>query len=315
MRGSGPAGIAVLAMGALIVALGLAGCGGPGSVTTAVPETPRIVVTTPLLGSVVREAVGDSAVVDVVMPNGADPHEWHPSATAVAALHDADLIVENGLGLESWLTEAIAQAKADGVPVFTATDHVDVLTVTEGMGPTDDDHAVGTADPHFWTDPSQMRAVVLALPAAVRAAMGLDVSAQAQATAADLASLDTRTATMLASVPPAARGIVTGHDSLGYLARRNDYTLVGAVTPSLSSQGQVSAAHLAALEAAMRTAGVRVIFTETGTPRQVITAIADETGATVVDLGTEALPPDGSYDTFMSEIARRIASALGNTGG
>ncbi len=303
-----------------VVALGLVatGCGGGSSADgSSAGDVPVIAVTTPILGAVVQAAVGDRASVEVVMPNGADPHEWQPSAQDVARIQGADLIVQNGLGLEAGLAKAIEQAKADGVPVFTATDHIDVRTVKAGEGadPSDEDQAPGAKDPHFWTDPTQVRAVVQALPAAVSSATGADIAQSAAAYEKELSGVDARAAALLGAVPPAARGIVTGHESLGYLARRYEYRLVGAIMPSLSSQGQLSAAHLADLEAAMKAAGVRVVFTEKGTSPQVAAAIADATGATVVELATEALPADGSYVTYMDDIARRIASALANTGG
>ena len=312
LRGAGAALLAVAIAALMVLA---AGCGSGGS--SAGSDRPVIAVTTPMLGAVVKDAVGDAATVDVIMPNGADPHEWRPSAKDVARLEGADLIVQNGLGLEAGLTTAIAQASDGGVPVFTAVDHVDVRTVKAGEGadPTDADQAPGAKDPHFWTDPTQMRSVVQALPAAVKRATGADITTPAAATAARLTALDQRAGAQLDAVPASARGIVTGHESLGYLARRYDYRVVGAITPSLSSQGQLSAAHLADLEAAMKAAGVRVVFTEKGTSPQVAAAIADATGATVVELATEALPADGSYVTYIDDIARRIASALANTGG
>lgn len=303
----------LLVLGGLLAA----GCGGASGDGSASSAKPQIVVTYPVLGAVVKAAVGDTADVQVLMPNGADPHEWRPSARDVAALSNADLIVQNGLALEGGLRTAIAQARDAGVPVFTATDHVNVRTVRAGEGadPTNADQQAGARDPHIWTDPTQMRAVVAALPAAVKASTGVDISATAGAEAQRLQSLDAQVAAVLGKVPPAARGIVTGHESLGYLARRYGYRLVGAIMPSLSSQGQVSASHLAALNAAMRTAGVRVVFAEIGTPKQVADAVATETGATLVELGTHALPADGSYATFMTDLARQIASALSNTGG
>jgi zinc/manganese transport system substrate-binding protein len=317
--------VTVLAAASLVVSA----CGGAAETTTArtgattAASRPVMVATTPLLGAIVRDAVGDGAEVRVVMPNGSDPHEWRPSAKDVTALQSADLVVQNGLGLEQGLEEAVKQARAEGVPVFTATDHIAVRTVAEG----DDEHAhdhgdepghgdeAGAGDPHFWTDPAQVRKVVAALPGAVRRATGADVSAPAKAAAAQIAALDAAIAADFAALPAKARNLVTGHESLGYLADRYDLGLVGAVTPSLSSQGQVSAAHLKELEDAMEKAGVRVVFTETGLPNAVAEAIVSETGATLVELGTEALPGDGAYATYVTELARRISSALANTGG
>lgn len=301
---------ALLAVLVVVAALGVAACGSSGASGTGASGTGAsadggareravIVATTPILGAIVRDAVGDAADVRVLMPNGGDPHEWRPSAKDVAELQSADLVVQNGLGLEQGLQEAISQARDDGVPVFTATDHV----------------AVRPGDPHFWTDPSQVAKVVAALPAAVRAATGADIAASAAKAGKRLAALDAEIADDFAKVPETARNVVTGHESLGYLAARYGLALTGAVTPSLSSQGQVSAAHLKQLEDAMSRAGVRVVFTETGLPNAVADAIVAQAGATLVQLGTEALPDDGTYATYIRELARRMSSALANTGG
>ena len=301
-------------------ALGLAACGSSGggadsgATSAAGGDRPVIVATTPILGAIVRDAVGDGAEVQVVMPNGSDPHEWRPSARDVARIQSADLVVQNGLGLEQGLEEAVQQARAEGVPVFTATDHVAVKAVTEGdHAHAGEDHGAG--DPHFWTDPAQVRRVVAALPAALKTATGADVSAAAAKAQRTLAALDASIAADFAALPATARKVVTGHESLGYLARRYDLGLVGAVTPSLSSQGQVSAAHLKDLEDAMTRAGVRVVFTETGLSNAVADAIVAQTGATLVELGTEALPDDGSYATYIRDLSRRVSSALANSGG
>ncbi|MGB1527225.1 MAG: metal ABC transporter solute-binding protein, Zn/Mn family, partial [Miltoncostaeaceae bacterium] len=106
-----------------------------------------------------------------------------------------------------------------------------------------------------------------------------------------------------------------GHESLGYLTDRYGLDVVGTVTPSLSSQGQVSAAHLADLERAMEKAGVRVLFTESGVSDALAQAIRDETGATVVELGIETVPSDGSYTTYIEDLSGRISSALTDAGG
>ncbi len=302
-----------------------AGCGSgdgdaPGA-TTAV-DRPVIAATTPILGAVVRDAVGDGVEVRVIMPNGSDPHEWRPSAKDVGALQEADLVVENGLDLEEGLGKAVDQARKGGTPVFTASDHVNVRTsggepdggdAHGGHADGDDEHGVG--DPHFWTDPTQVRSVTLALPGAVKKATGVDVSATSRLAARQLTAVDRGITTDVAAIPKRVRNLVTGHESLGYFADRYGLSVIGAVTPSLSSQGQVSAAHLAGLEAAMKKAGVKVLFTETGLPDAVSDAVVKETGATVVEVGTEVVPGDGSYRTYMKEMGRRISSALANPRG
>ena len=97
---------------------------------------------------------------------------------------------------------------------------------------------------------------------------------------------------------------------MAYLARAYGFVLVGAVIPGLSSESEVSAGELSSLKELIVAEKVGVIFSEAGTPDQVVEAIANETGATVVELNTHLLPEDGTYDTFMTELVSAIVSAL-----
>ncbi|MGD9570977.1 MAG: metal ABC transporter solute-binding protein, Zn/Mn family [Thermoleophilia bacterium] len=306
---------------AALVAIAIAaGCGdddGSGD------GRPVIVVTTPILGAVVGEMVGDAADVRTVIPNGADPHDFQPSAKDAAALEDADLIVENGLDLEEGLEDALRQARDAGVPFYTATDHVPLRESGGGehhdeeehAGEGQDDHEHGPEDPHIWMDPIAMRDVVITLGPAITEATGLDVTAGSAAATERLTALDAEAREILAAVPADRRKLVTGHESMGYFADRYDFELVGAVIPGLSSQAQVSASALAELREVIEHEGVPAVFAELGTPEGVAEAIASETGARLVPIGTHALPEDGSYETFILDAARAVRDGLAPDGG
>ncbi len=291
------------------VAVLTAACGSPG----APPEgRPTIVVTYSVLGAVVEDLVGDAATIQVLMPNGADPHEWQPSAKDIETLTRADLLVENGLGLEGGMASAFAQAEAAGVKRFIAADHVTVRHVGAGEGadPSDPDQAPGAPDPHLWMDPLTIRDAMDALALQLESDLGIDVGTRAADLDARLATLNDEVAAILAAVPEADRTLVTGHESLGYFAARYGFRLIGAIVPSLSSAAEPSAADLAALVGAIRAARVPALFTELGTPPQVSRAVGAETGAKVVEVMTAALPPDGSYDSFMKNLATLVADNL-----
>lgn len=295
-------------------------------------ERPDIVVTYSVLGAVVQDLVGDRATVNVLMGNGVDPHDWSPSARDIEAVHQADLVIANGLGLEEGLHDALEEAAASGVPVFEATDHVTLRTIGEdehdhgdeasgspdASAPADDhegeeahdEHDHGAFDPHFWVDPLSMRDVVVALGPVV-SSIGVDVTDREADLVGRLETLDAEVRTILDVVPEDRRELVTGHESMGYFADRYGFELIGAVIPSLSSQGEVSASQLSAIAEEIRTHGVPAIFTEIGTPQAVVDAIASETGVQVVALPSHNLPDDGSYFTFIRDIASAVASALG----
>ncbi len=308
-RGDGPG---VLQRGAWIgatVALVVAGCAGASSPSTGAKS---IVVTYSVLGSVVKDLVGDAATVTVLMPNGSDPHEWSPSAKDIETMTKANLLVENGLNLEGGMGDAFNEAEKAGVKRFIASDHITVRHVAAGQGidTSDPDQAVGAEDPHLWMDPLTVKAAVAALATQMKTDLGIDVSARATDLEARLTTLNDQVAAILSAVPTAQRSLVTGHESLGYFAERYGYNLVGAIIPSLTTQAETSSADLAALEAKIKTTGVKAIFTELGTNPSVALAVGKDTGAKVVELTTHSLPADGSYFTFMTDIARLVADNL-----
>ena len=280
--------------------------------TTAAASLTTIVVTYSVLGSVVKDLVGDKANVIVPMPNGQDPHEWEPSAKDIETIMKADLIVQNGLGLEGGMEKTLQQAQEAGVKFFTASDHITVRKVGEGEGlPTGDpDQAVGAEDPHLWMDPVDMKAVVAALATQVKTDLGIDLTDRATDLESRLDALNQEVADKVKSLPEANRKLVTGHESMGYFAQHFGFKLVGAIIPSITTQAEVSASDLAGLKKLIQDNQVKAIFTELGTPPAVAEAIGKETGVKVVELTTHSLPPDGSYFTFLRNIAQVIVDGL-----
>ena len=297
-------------LGLLILSMLLSACQTNAPVKSS---QKTIVVSYSILGSVVKDLVGDKALVIVSMPNGQDPHEWEPSAKDIETLTKADLIVQNGLGLEGGMEKALAQAKEAGVRFFTASDHIPVRHVGpgEGIPSGDPDQAAGAADPHLWMDPVDMKSIVDALAAQVKTDLGIDdLSERAKDLDARLDSLNQEVEAVVNTLPENNRKLVTGHESMGYFAQRYGFKLVGAIIPSITSQAEVSASDLAELKKLITDNHVKAIFTELGTPAAVSDAIGKETGVKVVELTTHSLPEDGSYFTFMRNLAKVIVDGL-----
>ena len=271
-----------------------------------------IVVTYSILGSIVKELVGDKATVTVSIPNGLDPHEWEPSAKDIEAINKADLVIENGLGLESGMEKTLQRARNSGVKFFTASDYISVRHVGpgEGIPSGDPDQVIGAPDPHLWMDPIAVKSVVSRLASELMKDLNLDVSSQALDLESCLDNLNAEVADMVAAIPQEDRKLVTGHESMGYFAQRYGFELVGVIIPSLSTQADVSAGALAAVKKAIEDNHVKAIFTELGTSSAVAKKIGDETGVKVVELTTHALPSDGSLFTFLRNIASVIVDAL-----
>jgi zinc/manganese transport system substrate-binding protein len=275
---------------------------GTTACSTAAQERPLVAVTTNILGDVVDEVVGEAADVMVLMPPGADPHSFEVSAKEAARLRTADLVVENGLGLEEGVARHVAAAAEDGVPVFSAGDAVDALewTTADDSGP----------DPHLWTDPGRMIDVVAALEDELRS-VGID-PAGAEAYAGQLEDLDAHMASAFAAVPADRRALVTNHHVFGYLADRYGFRVVGAVIPSGTTLASPSAADLRDLAEAIDEAGVPTIFADASHPARLAEVLAEEADVHVVirPLATESLTADGDASTYLGMMRANTASIV-----
>lgn len=287
----------------------LAGC-APAAGTDG--DRPVVVVSTNILGDVVDNLVGDDVEVVTLMRPGADPHSFEISPAEAAQLRDADLVVSNGIGLEEGLQQHLDAAAEAGARTFVAGDAVDVLPYTS----TD---AGGADDPHFWTDPAQMIAVIDALESALRDLDGVDAEAVAERTAAyraEVEGLDAEMATAFAALPAERRALVTNHHVFGYLAARFDFRVIGAVIPGGTTLAAPSTSDLADLVGAIEEAGVPTIFAESSQPDRLVRALAEEADVRVdvVELFTESLTdaaggaPD--YLTMMRANTERISDGL-----
>jgi zinc/manganese transport system substrate-binding protein len=304
-----------LLLAAALVALGGCGTGaGPGTPPQGACGPLRVVVTTTVLGAVVSGVVGDLGEVEVLMPVGADPHEFQASAREAAAVRGADLLVANGLGLEGGLSAVLASAAARGTPVVEAASFVEVLPWGSGAG------ASPAADPHIWTDPRRMAEVATGIGEALAAAdpaCSEEWRAAAATQRQALLDLDAEIEGILAAVPAERRRLVTNHAAFGYFADRYGFTVVGVIIPGGSTLAEPSPADLAGLVEVMRREGVRAVFAETTQPTGLADALAAELGpgVAVASLYTESLGPPGSgADTYAGMLrtdAERIAAALG----
>lgn len=308
-----PTSIARLATLAAVLAVLIAGC---GSSDAGEGEGLTVVATTTILGDVARNVVGADAEVVVLMPVGADPHDFQASAAQVARINDADLVVANGLFLEEGLDDVLDAAVADGVRVLEVAPRLDPIPFALDPGLREDNRNGGD-DPHVWFDPIRMSEAARLIAAELALVdPQADWMARADAYAEELANLDAEIVATLSGIPAGRRRLVTNHGALGYFAARYGFEVIGTVIPAGSTLADPSSEELSQLIAVMETEQVNVIFAETTLPSELADAVAAELGerVDVVSLYTGSLDEPGSgADTLIGMLrtnADRIAAAL-----
>ena len=280
----------------------------PGSSTK--DDGVEIVVTTTVLGDILQSLVGSDATVQVLMPIGADPHDFQASASQVSALNKADLVVANGLGLEEGLESVLAASAEDGARV---------LYVGPLMDPLPFGHDPDLPDPHVWLDPVRMMDAVDGILSELESVDGsVDWGASGDVYKEELAVADWELQALLGTVPLWSRMLVTNHDSLRYFANRYGFEVVGVVIPGGSTLADPSSAEMANLVAVIEASEISAIFAETSQSALLAEAVAAEVGrdVEVVELYTASLGPSGSgAETYLKMLrvnADRVASALGS---
>lgn len=297
-----------------VILLVVAACRGG---TADDSEGISIVVTTNILGDIVENVVGDSAKVEVLMPIGADPHDFQASAQQVASLTTADLVVANGLGLEEGLESVLRSAESDGANILYVGPQLDPIALGDTQDPDEVDEHHGGDDPHVWLDPVRMlTAVDLVVSALNEVDDGTDWVTRAEEYKEEITIADREIRAMLETVPVNSRKLVTNHDSLGYFADRYGFRVIGVVIPGGSTLSEPSSEGLTALVDVIRAENVKAIFAESTMSDVLAKTVADELGqdVAVIELFTGSLGPTGAAaDTYLGvlrENAMRITQGL-----
>ena len=321
----------------LVGMLAVAGCTAASDEIVQADSGPSVVVTTTILGSVVSDiatcAVGDDSSVTVMMPLGADPHDFQASSAQVAEMARADLIVANGLGLEEGMMDAIENIEADGGAVMEIASLLDPLPLgnvdehaedehsedehaAEEPAAEEDGHDHGDFDPHFWFDMERMASAAQLIGAELALTGGEAYDTCGQSVAADIRATELDVIKTLDEIPELDRILVTDHDALGYFATRYDFRIVGVVIPGGSTLGETNSQELADLVATMEKEGVVAIFGDTATSSELLEVLAGELDreVSVIQLYVGGLggPDSGAqtYEEMMRTNATMIAQGL-----
>lgn len=217
-----------------------------------------------------RIAGGRMTVVSLVGPD-ADAHMFQPRASDSRVLGGAAVLIENGLGLEGWMTR-LGQAAGFKGRRLVASAGVTPRTMRDG--------AAIAADPHAWQDPRNAAIYARNIGEGLAAADPANAAlyrANAAAFVADIERLDAWIDGQMSAIPPSARRIVTTHDAFGYYGDR--YSVAFLAAEGLSPDSEPSAKGIAALVAQIKREKVRSVFLENMTDPRLAAMLARETGA------------------------------------
>lgn len=173
----------------------------------------KVVTTFTVIQDIAQNVAGDKAVVESITKPGAEIHDYQPTPQDIVKAQSADLVLWNGMNLESWFERFFAQVKDK--PAVVVTEGIEPISIYEG--PYKD-----KPNPHAWMSTKNAliyienirQALVKYDPANAEA-----YNANAKAYADKIIALDQPLRERLAKVPEAQRWLVTSEGAFSYLAR------------------------------------------------------------------------------------------------
>lgn len=306
-----PSRVVPSVVGVVLLALAPAACssaGGGFDGQAAGDTRVQAVATFSVLGEVVAAVGGERVTTETIVPVGGDPHSYEPRPSDVAAISEADLVVDNSLGLSPWMSPLASNVEGT---LLEVGQRVDTQLAQDDTGRT---------DPHIWLDPQLLADVgdVIADELARIDPAGTDAyRRRAEQLRADLDALDAEIAEMLSAIPDEQRLLASYEYAYSYFARAYDLEIVGSVIGATTEE-EPSAAQVRRLIDLVDERGVPAVFPQQGEPTNVIGRVARDSSAALgtplyVDSVGEPGTDADSYAGMMRANAEAVLEGL--TGG
>jgi manganese transport system substrate-binding protein len=292
------------AIAALVAIIGtaLTGC-TPGS---AERERPLVLTTFTVIADIARNVAGEHLDVESITKIGAEIHGYEPTPGDLRRAAGADLIIDNGLGLEAWFEQFLQDVDAPRVTVSAGVEPIDIAA----------DAYAGRPNPHAWMSPRNVEIYVENLVAAFTELDPANADAYAangQAYRTELRAVQDELVENLAELPADHRALVTCEGAFSYLTRDTGLTEI-YIWP-VNAEQQATPQQIAAVIDEVEADGIPAVFCESTVSDRAMQQVVEATGATFggilyVDSLSE---PDGPVPTYLDLVrynATTIAEAL-----
>lgn len=215
------------------------------------------------MGEFAKAVGGDKVEVTVLVPDGAEPHDWEPSPRDLTRLGYAKIFVYNGI-VEPWAEEALEALQER--KIYAVQTGEGLYTIN------------GREDPHVWVSPRKAMEQVTRIKDAYIKVDPLNKAyyeANAAAYLKQLSDLDIKLHDIASSA--SKKVFVTSHAAFGHLA--HDYALKQLAVNGVSPEAEPTPRDLQRLIKVVKKEKVKYIFFETLADPKIAQLVAKETGA------------------------------------
>lgn len=297
----------VLALAATAaLAAGLAGCSQDSADTAGGKDTPVVLTTFTVIRDIASNVAGDHLRVESITKPGAEIHGYEPTPGDISRASDADLILDNGMNLENWFSQFVADLD---VPHAVVSEGVDPIDIAE-------DAYAGKPNPHAWMSPVNVQKYVDNIVDAfseLDPEHADDFKANGETYKQELQAVQDELETKLAAVPDKQRALVTCEGAFSYLAR--DAKLTERYIWPVNAEQEATPQQIAGAIEFVKENNVPSVFCESTVSNapmmQVVKATGAEYGGTLyVDSLSEENGPVPTYLDLIRHDTKVIIDGL-----
>lgn len=267
---------------------------------------PVVLTTFTVLADIAQNVAGDKLQVESITKAGAEIHGYEPTPGDIRTAGTADLILDNGMGLEAWFEQFVQDVKA---PHAVVTKGVEPINIAE-------DAYKDLPNPHAWMSPANVQIYVNNMVAAFQELDPANAEVyerNAAAYNATLQEVQDELVEKLSILPASQRALVSCEGAFSYLAR--DAGLTEKYIWAVNAEQQATPQQIAGTIEFVRANNVPAVFCESTVSAAPMDRVVEATdavfgGTLYVDSLSEAGGPVPTYLDLIRHDATVIAGAL-----
>jgi len=253
----------------------------------------EVLTTFPPIDSLTRNVAGDAAHVEMLLPPNVGPHDFALAPSDLRRISKADVIVSNGLGIESWLQKAIDSNAKPGSLNLVASKGID------------------SDNPHVWLDPIFAIQMVANIRDGLKAkdpANAAIYEANADNYIGKLRKIDVDIRATTEKLQD--KRLLPFHDSFGCFAKRYGFEIVASIEEFPGKEPTPK--YLNKIHQIIAQKQVRVLFTEPQYTAQMVRSLSEELHVpiAVIDPMETGTPGADLYERVMRDNLKSLAEAL-----
>ena len=298
-----------------MLAVGLFACSNAKQGSSSNEATKlKVVATNSIIADITKNIAGDKIDLHSIVPIGQDPHEYEPLPDDVKKTSEANLILYNGINLETggnaWFTKLVQNAKKEeNKDYYAVSEGVDVIYL-EGQ------NEKGKEDPHAWLnlENGMIYAKNIAKQLEAKDPKNKDFyEANLKTYLEKLSKLDKESKDKFNNIPAEKKMIVTSEGAFKYFSKA--YNVPSAYIWEINTEEEGTPDQIKTLVEKLRKTKVPSLFVESSVDERPMQTVSKDTGIPIfAKIFTDSISEPGqngdSYYNMMKWNLDKIAEGL-----